>query len=578
MRVRGATATLVTLGLVVSAAGVLDRAASGQAPSPPVRGGTVIGSTIGDLDSLDPGITYVTSGAELSTALHRGLYLSSRDGGEIRPDLAAGPAAISPDARTVTVTIRPGVRFSPPVNREVRSEDVKYAIERGFTRAVPNGYANIYFASLEGVPQFVKGTAKEITGIQAPDPRTLVFKLSEPVGGFFAGALVMSLTSPVPREYAAPFDAVRRGAQSRYGPNQASTGPYMIERDASGKVVGYRKGRYLRLVRNPNWDGPADLRPAYADRIEINMRFPTAAAATRRILSGANTFGFGVGPPLATLRRLVRSSSPQLTVTASPGVSFIALNTTVGPFRNVNVRRAVAAALNRRELLRLAGGSVVGEIATHFLAPSVPGHQQAGGAGAIAPFLAKPGGDVALARGYMRRAGYRGGRYRGRARLIAATIRDPEVRRSNRVLARAFRALGLRVRFREFTLEVAYRKCSTPKERIAVCSNGWFADFPDAQTVLQPLFHGKAIIPENSPNSAVYDDKRVNAAIESARQVVGAEARAQAWALVDRLVTSQVPYIPVTWPKVALIKGTRLVGEPNQLYGEWDLESIGLSG
>lgn len=552
--------------------------ALGQSPGEPRRGGTIVGASVGDLDSLDPGITYVTSGSELSTALHSSLYLASSDGSEIRPDLAAGPADVSADARTVTVTLRPGVRFSPPVNREVRSDDVKYAIERGFTPAVPNGYANTYFASLEGASAFARGRATEIAGIQTPDARTMVFRLSEPVGGFFANALVMALTAPVPREYAAPFDKVRRGAQSRYGPNQVSTGPYMIERDAAGKAVGYRRNRYLRLVRNPNWDGPADVRPAHADRIEINMRFATTAAASKRILAGANTFGFGVIPPLATLRRLVRANSPQLTITASPGVTFIALNSTIGPLRKANVRRAVAAALDRRELQRLAGGAAVGEIATHFLAPTMPGHQQAGGPQPVVPFLAKPEGDLALARRYMRRAGYRSGRYTGRTRLTAVTVRDPELRRSNRVVARAFRALGLRVRFRSYTFDVAYRKCSTPRERVAVCGGGWFADFPDGQAVLQPLFHGKAIIPTNSPNSAVFDDRRVNAAIEAARQAVGVEARAQAWALVDRMVTNLVPYVPLTWPKATLLKGTGIAGRPNSLYGEWDLESLGLTG
>jgi ABC-type transport system substrate-binding protein len=37
------------------------------------------------------------------------------------PDLAAGPPQVSPDAMTITVKLRRGVRFSPPVNREVTS-------------------------------------------------------------------------------------------------------------------------------------------------------------------------------------------------------------------------------------------------------------------------------------------------------------------------------------------------------------------------------------------------------------------------------------------------------------------------
>ena len=55
--------------------------------------------------------------------------------------------------RTVTVHIRPGIRFSPPVNRAVTSADVKYAIERGFATSVANGYVGAYFGDLVGAPR-----------------------------------------------------------------------------------------------------------------------------------------------------------------------------------------------------------------------------------------------------------------------------------------------------------------------------------------------------------------------------------------------------------------------------------------
>ena len=51
------------------------------------------------------------------------------------PTSPSAPPEISPDLKTVTVRLRPGIRYSPPVNREVRAEDVEYAIERAFDRA-----------------------------------------------------------------------------------------------------------------------------------------------------------------------------------------------------------------------------------------------------------------------------------------------------------------------------------------------------------------------------------------------------------------------------------------------------------
>ena len=103
--------------------------------------------------------------------------------------------------------MKPGVRFSPPANREVTSADVKYAIERGFFNSVNSGYAGTYFGSLRGAKVGAEpGTT--IPGITTPDAHTIVFDLERHAGsslcagGILAGALIMPLTAPVPREIA----------------------------------------------------------------------------------------------------------------------------------------------------------------------------------------------------------------------------------------------------------------------------------------------------------------------------------------------------------------------------------------
>jgi len=91
---------------------------------------------------------------------------------------------VSADGKTFTVKLRKGVRFAPPVNREVTSADVKYAIERGFSQSVPNGYTGAYFSKLEGAPASAPATPQPISGIQTPDKYTIVFKLTEPSASF----------------------------------------------------------------------------------------------------------------------------------------------------------------------------------------------------------------------------------------------------------------------------------------------------------------------------------------------------------------------------------------------------------
>ena len=61
------------------------------------------------------------------------------------PLLASGAPTISPDGKTVTVHIKPGWKFGPPLNRDITSKDVAFAFERMYNANVQNGYAAGYF-------------------------------------------------------------------------------------------------------------------------------------------------------------------------------------------------------------------------------------------------------------------------------------------------------------------------------------------------------------------------------------------------------------------------------------------------
>ena len=142
--------TLVVLalaGVALFAAGV-----GSSAPDQRKKGGTLKLISAGDVDSVDPGQTYYAFGWQVLNGVHRTLYAIPANSTRTVPDLAAGPPRISADGRTVTVRIKRGIRFGPPVNREVTSADVKYAIERSFSVSVTNGYVNLYFSDLVGSP------------------------------------------------------------------------------------------------------------------------------------------------------------------------------------------------------------------------------------------------------------------------------------------------------------------------------------------------------------------------------------------------------------------------------------------
>ena len=162
------------------AAGSDEQAATQGAPVEGKQGGKLTVLWTDDLTFADPGQSYYQMDWMVHNATQRPLYAYKPDNGlDMVPDLAESAPEVSQDGRTVTVKIRDGVRFSAPVDREVTAKDVKYAIERGFFNTVNNGYAGAYFGALRGAEVGAKpGT--EIPGIETPDDRTVVFRLTGP--------------------------------------------------------------------------------------------------------------------------------------------------------------------------------------------------------------------------------------------------------------------------------------------------------------------------------------------------------------------------------------------------------------
>src|SRR3954454_13889508 len=191
---------LVPLALIALAAALA--ACGSSSDSGGKNGGTLTVLNQGDFEHADPGAAYYQFDFMVDYATQRPLYSYKPSEQKKTADLADGDPKISSDGKTVTVKLKQGVKFSPPVNREVTSADVKYAMERAFSANVPNGYVTLYWP-LEGAPGKPTPGVKPISGIQTPDKSTLVFKLTKPIGAFFAESLVMPGTAPVPKDYAA---------------------------------------------------------------------------------------------------------------------------------------------------------------------------------------------------------------------------------------------------------------------------------------------------------------------------------------------------------------------------------------
>jgi peptide/nickel transport system substrate-binding protein len=550
-----------------------DSADQGDAIEGGQKGGKLTQLGGSDVDFLDPGHSYYTAGFQVIYATNRTLYsFEPEDGSNPVPDLAESDPEISEDKKTVTVKIRKGVKFGPPVDRDVTSDDVKYAVERFFSINVGGQYPG-YFNVIEGAPDAPTKGVKPISGITTPDDQTIVFQLKDPVGVSFAAALVMPITAPVPRDFAEPLDAKN---PSTYNTHVISSGPYMVENNAKGETVGYKAGRSIHLVRNPNWDGEAtgDYRPAYLDEILLRTNNTDADVASRQVLDGESMV-LDTNPPANILKEVVTKIKDQFISVPSGGYRYFPMNTTVKPFDDVNVRRAVMAGFSR-EAARLArGGKYVGDIATHFLPPEFPGFEEAGGLeGPGLEYLTQDNaaGDMDLAAKYFKEAGYASGKYEGDDEILVVGANVDPGKAQAEVVQGELEKMGFKVRLRLVPQDAVYTEwCQVPAKNVGMCAGaGWFKDFADPQSMLEPVFDGETISETGNINYSELNDPKINKAMNEAALLEGDE-RLQAWADIDKMIVESAAAIPFIWDKTTLIRSKNVNGVAASYYTSWDL-------
>ncbi len=591
MRAMAAVALAAVIGLVLAACGSSSSGGSNgggsssssalstggfQSPlTEPLEGGkrggvlNVLDET--DFEHIDPGIMYYSVDYEVGYATQSPLYMDKPNTTtEASPVLASGQPEISADAKTVTVHLKEGFRFSPPVNREVTAEDVKYAFERAANPNVANPYIQAYFSPVEGVP---KANGGNIKGITAPNKHELVFKLTEPKGQLVSEALQMPITMPVPREYAEKYD---KNKPSNYGDYQVSSGPYMFKNSSSGTVlgIGYVPGKSATLVRNPNWKQSLDIRPAYLDEIRIKIG-GTKEVIGRQVLSGTNLV-VNEPPAQSTIKEAAEKYKSQLEISPGAGSHYIGVNNKVPPFNNEDLRKAFWAALDRKAMDRARGGELVTTVQTHWIYPTIPGFEQAGGtAGPKVDYNEHPEGDMAVAEKYMKLAGYPSGKYTGSATVTIVGAKGNPAEQDAEIVNSTLKNLGFTTKFSLVEQQTMYAKyCNVPKEEINVCpSVGWIADFADPQAVLNITFNGKYIVETGNVNWSQSTDPEIEAAATAGESITGKSARATAWAKIDEKVVDKALAVPFDWDKQGNVEGSEVKGVGDLWdVGEWDYE------
>ena len=260
----------------------------------------------------------------LERHLSRGLV--ERDtSGEVRPGLAS-EIECSADSLTWTFRLPASLRYTDGSN--VTSADFRSALVAGLGR--PDHATRAWLlGAVRGVSQVRAGRALPPLGIDTPDARTLVLKLSVRDRRLLEKLAVPGVATPWKKRKSDWADVV-------------GVGPY--------RLVATEGERMLKLAAARPVAGVA------ASRDTLRIRFGSGAARARTILrEGLAEVTWPVAPGLLD-QPLPRGWRVERRETDPPRRLLLILRADVPPTTRATVRQTLAHALNREELVGALGG------------------------------------------------------------------------------------------------------------------------------------------------------------------------------------------------------------------------------
>ncbi|MDX3851858.1 ABC transporter substrate-binding protein [Streptomyces sp. AK02-01A] len=528
------------------------------------KGGTVTYAMADVPDSFDPGNTYYAYMYNFSRLYARPLMTFNpapgAKGNELVPDLAESKGTPSDGGKTWTYKLRAGVKYDD--GTAVTSKDVKYAVERSnFARDVLSLGPNYFQQLLEDKDKY-KGPYKDksdkgLASIETPDDQTVVFHLNKSFADF--DYLVSApQTAPVPKA---------KDTGSDYVKAIASTGSY--------KFQSYEDGKQVVLVKNTNWDAKTDpLRKQYADKIVVNLKVAQETIDKDLLAGNTQVDLTGVGVGTQTQAQIL--SDPKLKAntdnTTGGRLVYMAINSKVKPFDNVECRKAVQYAVDKVSVQTAMGGPIRGDIATTVMPPDVIGYQKF-------DTYQTPGnkGDVAKAKEHLKACGTE----KISTFITARSDRQSEVDAATAIVA-ALSKVGIDAKIKQYPAGKYFTDyAGVPKftvdQKIGLMMMQWGADWPTGYGFLQQIVHGKAIGQSGNTNLSQLNDPAINTLLDSAISNTDEAARNAAYNEIDKKVMDQAVIVPLTYFKVLLYRSPAAtnVTSTAAFSGQYDYLNIG---
>jgi len=448
--------------------------------------------------TLDPALIVDVTGATIAAKIFNGLV---RFDGQLalQPDIA-DQWTVSEDGTIYVFHLRRGVCFS--TGREVTAHDFKYSFERVLDPATRSPRIWV-LDRIKGAQEFLRKKTAGVSGIRVKDTYTLEIHLEEPFGPFLS-LLSLSTAYVVPRE-----EIEKWGADFSF--HVVGTGPFILN--------DWQHGRQVSLIANPKYFGVSPHLEGIIYRIipedlTTLVEFEMANLDIIRI-------------PSPEIDHYLQHPRWKHSIVQQTGLNtyYLGLNCQKTPLQDVRVRQAICYAIDR-ERIRTTVFESRGLLA----------------AGPIPPLLRQslPFGEPcsvyspARARALLREAGYAQG---FPLKIMITAL--PETLDIVEVIQQYLQEVGIQVSI--IQLEWSSFKEAVSRGEAEAFWLSWWADYPDVENFLFPLFHSSNW--GAGGNRSFYRNPQVDRLIEQAQREPDTATRNRLYYQAERLVIEEAPWV-----------------------------------
>ena len=295
----------------------------------PQYGGSIVIDRSAESESMDKETVFDNESIWIFEQIMEPLYTVSKDGKSVEPWLATS-YDLSPDQKTYTFHLRPGVKFSN--GKPMTSADVKFSIDRA--RAATQGWGFLDTA---------------IKNIETPDPETVVIHTKFKWSPLLAD-IALFANGIIPKDY-------NGETAKQFYTHPIGTGPFMWDH--------WDHGNELVLKKNPNyWQKGKPYLDKVTWRTVTNMN-------TRQLQLEGGQAQIDEFPDWQTVNTLEHTPGVVMKLFPSTRTDYMMMNERYAPLADVHVRRAISLALDRKAMI----SSVLfghGQPANSFMPPQVP--------------------------------------------------------------------------------------------------------------------------------------------------------------------------------------------------------------